>query len=192
MRLPLSAAVCWVPQGEAQCRPVGVPQGEAQYRPVGTSKGEALSCQGPFPAASPFVALPAESAVVPEGAFPVASSVVALPVESAVVPEAAPPVVSPVVAPPTCLSHLPRLHEKIMLSIVGRRAMSAASALTPTNTNFIITDRLGSVSSSAATPHSSTEKALMGDQFSWVPYLLISVAQFAADYAQLNWLPQDS
>jgi len=140
-------------------------------RPVGTSKSGPLSCQGPFPAASP---------------------VVALPVESAVVPEVAPPVASPVVALPTCLSHLPRLHEKIMLSIVGRRAMSAASALTPTNTNFIITDRLGSVSSSAATPHSSTEKALMGDQFSWVPYLLISVAQFAADYAQLNWLPQDS
>ena len=102
----MSAAVCWVPQGEAQCRPVGVPQGEAQYRPVGTSKGEALSCQGPFPAASPFVALPAESAVVPEVAFPVASSVVALPVESAVVPEVAPPVASPVVALPTNLKAL--------------------------------------------------------------------------------------
>ena len=176
----MSAAVCWVPQGEAQCRPVGVPQGEAQYRPVGTSKGEALSCQGPSPAAYPFVALPAESAVVPEVAFPVASSVVALPVESAVVPEVAPPVASPVVALPNCLSHLPRLHEKIMLSIVGRRAMSTASRFNSYKcSEILITTRLGSLSSSAATPHSTTEKAFMGAQLPWVPYLLISFAQFA-------------
>ena len=34
---------------------------------------------------------------------------------------------------------------------------------------------------SAATPLFYTEKALLGAQLSWVPHLLISFAQFAAD-----------
>jgi hypothetical protein len=46
---------------------------------------------------------------------------------------------------------------------------------------ILITARLGSVSSSAAIPHFSTEKALLGAQLPWVPFLLISSAQFAAD-----------
>ena len=46
---------------------------------------------------------------------------------------------------------------------------------------LLITARLGSVSSSTTTPHSSTEKALHGAQLPWVPSLLISSAQLALD-----------
>jgi hypothetical protein len=44
--------------------------------------------------------------------------------------------------------------------------------LTPTTLNILITARLGSVSSSAAVPHFSTEKELLGAQSPWVPFRL--------------------
>ena len=52
--------------------------------------------------------------------------------------------------------------------------MSTASSLNSYKySKILITAMLGSVSSPTATPHSCTEKALLGAQLPWVPFLLI-------------------
>jgi hypothetical protein len=60
-----------------------------------------------------------------------------------------------------------------MQNVVGSRAMSTANSFNSYNySKILIAARLGSVGSSAAIKHFSTEKALLGAQLPWAPFLL--------------------
>ena len=60
-----------------------------------------------------------------------------------------------------------------MQYVVGRWAMSTANSLDSYNySEILIAARLGGVGSSAVITHSSTEKALLGAQLPWAPFLL--------------------